>query len=110
MSPLNWLDDYSFLQTNEHDARSRLVGSSHQRAIAPWDFYVSMYGICEDKVKSSSLAYNRRETRDKRPLGRDPDRSWCHLHTNVKLSLSQLMDTWTERQDTPMLPPMSMEP
>ena len=24
-----------------------------------------------------------RETRDKRPLGSDPDRSWCHRHTNV---------------------------
>ena len=32
-----------------------------------------------------------RETRDKRPLGRDPDRSWCHRHT------------------TSILPPMSME-
>ena len=35
--------------------------------------------------ESSSLAYNRRETWVKRPLGRDPDRSWCHLHTSVKL-------------------------
>ena len=39
--------------------------------------------LYEGKVKSSSLAYNRRETRDKRPL--DPDRSWCHLHTSVTL-------------------------
>ena len=46
----------------------------------------------EGKVKSSSLAYNRRETRDKRPLIRDPDRTWCHLHTNVKLSWSQPMN------------------
>ena len=41
--------------------------------------------IYEGKMKSSSLSYNRRETRDKRPLGRDPDRSCCHLHTSVKL-------------------------
>jgi len=32
--------------------------------------------IYEGKVKSSSLAYNRRETRDKRQLGRDPDTNW----------------------------------
>ena len=41
--------------------------------------------IYEGKMKSSSLSYNRRETRDKRPLGRDPDRSCCHRHTtNMK--------------------------
>ena len=34
------------------------------------------------------------ETRDKRPLGRDPDRSWCHLHTSLKLFCSQLMAPW----------------
>ena len=28
------------------------------------------------------LAYNQHETLDKRPFGRDPDRSWCHLHTS----------------------------
>ena len=39
----------------------------------------------EDKVTHSSLAYNRRETRDKRPLGRDLDRSWCHRRTMIKL-------------------------
>ena len=39
----------------------------------------------EGKVKSSSLAYNRRETRNKRPLGRDPDWGWCHRHISVKL-------------------------
>ena len=41
------------------------------------------------KVKALGLAYNRRETRDKWPLGRDPDRSWCHSHISVKLSWSQ---------------------
>ena len=34
--------------------------------------------------KFLDLAYNRRKTRDKRPLGRDPDRCWCHCHTSVK--------------------------
>ena len=60
-------------------------------------------------MKSSSLAYNRHETRDKRPLGRD-SRSWCHNHTSVKLSYSQPMDPWTERRNTRMLPKMCMEP
>ena len=30
--------------------------------------------------KVLGLAYNRRKTRNKRPLVRDPDRSWCHRH------------------------------
>ena len=41
------------------------------------------------KVKSSQPSL--RETRDKRPSGRYPDRSWCHLHTSVKLFWSQLL-------------------
>ena len=45
-------------------------------------------------MKSSSLAYNQRETRDKRLLGRDPERSWCHLHISVKLFWSQPMAQW----------------
>ena len=36
--------------------------------------------------------------------------SWCHRHTNVKLSWSQSMDPWTERQYILMLLPMSIEP
>ena len=47
-------------------------------------------GIYEAKVKSSNITYNWRETRDKRPLDKDPDRSWCHRHTSVKLFWSQL--------------------
>ena len=55
-----------------------------------FDFY-RMKGLQEKlfydgKVKSYSLAYNRHETRDKWPLGRDPDRSWCRHYTTVKLS------------------------
>ena len=59
--------------------------------------------------KVSDLAYNLRETQDKRPLGKDPDRSWCHRHTPVKLSGSQHMDPWTERLHTRMLPSMPLE-
>ena len=51
--------------------------------------------IHEGKVKSSSLANNKREIWEKRLLGRDPDRSWCHFHTSVKLFWSQPMVPWT---------------
>ena len=60
------------------------------------------------KVKSSRLILQ--PTRDKRPLARNPDRSWCHRHTSVKLSWLQPKDLWTERQHTRMLPLTSMEP
>ena len=46
-------------------------------------------------LKSSSLAYNWWETRDKRLLGRDVYRSQCHLHTSVELFWSQPMAPWT---------------
>ena len=49
----------------------------------------------EGKVKSSSLAYNRLETRDKRSLGKDSDYSWCYLHASVKLFWLQPMAPWT---------------
>ena len=62
-------------------------------------------------MKSSSLAYNRHETRDKQPLDTEPYRSWCSRHTSVKFFWSQPIDPWrSERQHTLMLPPMSMEP
>ena len=35
------------------------------------------------KVRGPTLPYDRRETRDKLPLGRDPDRSWRHRHTSI---------------------------
>ena len=56
------------------------------------------------------IAYNRRETRDKWPFGRDPDRGWCYSHTSEKFSWLQPMDPWTERQHTRKLLPISMEP
>ena len=60
-------------------------------------FYLFPY-VYEDTVKSSRPSLC--ETRDKRPLGRDPDKSLSHRHTSVKLSWSQPMDPWTERQQT----------
>ena len=39
----------------------------------------------EGKVKSSQPSLC--ETLDKQLLGRDPDRSWCHLHTTINLPL-----------------------
>ena len=70
--------------------------------------FIIEYFTYEDKVKNSRPSL--RETRDKRPLARNPDRSWCHRRTSVKFSWSQPMDPWTELQHTHMLPPMSMEP
>ena len=47
--------------------------------------------IYEDKMKSSRSSL--RETRDKQPFGRDPERSWCHCYTTsmIKLFWSQPM-------------------
>ena len=62
-----------------------------QTTVRSWCWSVlagySLTSFFEGKVKSSSLAYNRRKTREKRPLGRVPDRSWYDLHTSVKLFL-----------------------
>ena len=46
----------------------------------------------EGKVKCSWPSL--RETRDKGPLGRDPDRSWCHPQTSVKLLWLQPIAPW----------------
>ena len=57
------------------------------------------------KLKVLDLAYNRRETQDKRPLGRNPDTSWCHHHTSVKLFFGR--SPWLHghrRQHTNVLP------
>ena len=48
-----------------------------------------MSDLYEGKVKISRPSLC--ETRDKRPLGWESDRSWCHCHTNVKLFWSQPM-------------------
>ena len=39
----------------------------------------------EGKLKSSRPSL--RETRDKRPLSRDPVRSWCHRHITSMMKL-----------------------
>ena len=66
-------------------------------------FYFSLY---EGKVKSSRSCL--RQTGDKRPWGKDPDKSWCHCYTNIKLFWLQRTDPWTERQHNHMMPPISM--
>ena len=49
-------------------------------------------GIIRVKWKLvDELAYNRRETRYKRSLSRDPDRNWCHSHTSVVFSVAALV-------------------
>ena len=45
----------------------------------------------DSKVKSSSLAYNRCETQDKRRLGKDPHRNLCHRHTRSFVARSPWM-------------------
>ena len=60
-------------------------------------------------MEISSLAYNRREIRDKRPLGRGPDRSWCHLHT-IKLSWSLPVVSWTSATAYECAAARSMDP
>ena len=72
------------------------------------EFYIVQFYIYEGKVKISRPSL--RETRDKRLLGRDLNRSWCHCHTSLKLFLSQSMDPWSKRQHSRMLPSISMEP
>ena len=61
------------------------------RVIMRWKWGLLYY---EGGLKSSSLAYNRRETRDKLPLGKEPDWSRCNLHTRLKLFGSRSMATW----------------
>ena len=53
----------------------------------------------EGKVKNSGLAYNQHET-----LGRDPDRSWCHIHTSTKLFWLRPMAPAAAQQHTSVLP------
>jgi len=60
--------------------------------------------------KLSNLAYNRRETREKRLLGRDPDRSLCHLHTSLKCFWSQSVPPWTSTAAYECAAAQSMDP
>ena len=60
--------------------------------------------IYEGKVKSSSLAYNRHEPR---PLDRDPDRSWCHLHTSKAFLVAASPRLHGHRRQHPSVLPLS---
>ena len=88
-----------------HRHATSVIKFSCSQPIALWASAAS-YGQGE----KFSAVYNPGETRDKRPLGRDPDRSWRHRHSSVKLPWSQYMDPLSERQHTRMLPPMFMKP
>ena len=55
---------------------------------------------CHNRLRSlwtSNFAFPcswQGETWDRRPLGRDLDRNWCHCHTSAKHFWSQPMATW----------------
>ena len=68
------------------------------------------YGLMRAVWKVSDLAYNRRETRDNRLLGRDPGRSRCHLHTSLKLFWSRPMSPWTSAAAYECAAAQSMDP
>ena len=72
------------------------------------DFQNSIIYITRGRWKVLGLVYVK--LRRSGHLVRDPDGSWCHRHTTVKLSWSQPMDPWTEWKHTRVLPSMSMEP
>ena len=72
----------------------------HQKAfLVPAHDFMGIGG----SIKVLDLTYNRHETQDKGPLGRDPNSNWCYLH-------KQPMAPWTEWKHTRMMPPMYMEP
>ena len=53
--------------------------------IAAHDF-MGIGGEIRARLNVLNQGYNRHETQDKRSMGRDPNRSWFHLRTSVKLS------------------------
>ena len=87
-----------------HRHTTSMIKLFWSQPIAPWTSWAT-YGQGE-----KFSAYSRRESRDKRLFGRNPDRGWCHNYTSEKLSWSQPMDQGTARQHTRMLPSMSMNP
>ena len=54
-------------------------------------------GISKYESGLKSFRPSLRETRDKRPLDRESNRSWCYLHTTcmIKLFWSRPMAPWT---------------
>ena len=79
----NWLKHF--------DTHGGLCQSEEGECMCMWYHHYCIFTY-EDKVKSSSLPYNRCETRDKRPLGRDLKRSWCHRHTSMLLPIAMGCD------------------
>ena len=65
--------------------RTALIGP---RPLKIFSTHLYLEPTYEGGMKSSSLAYNRRETRDKRLLGRDPDKSQIKISSQFKISLS----------------------
>ena len=59
-------------------------------------------------TRVSGLAYNRRETRDKRLLNRDRNR--CHLHTSLKLFWLRPMAPWTSAAACECAAAQSLDP
>ena len=61
-----------------------------------WSQSMAIGGSIQARWKVLGLAYNQRETQDKLPLSRDPDRSRCHRHTTsmIKLFWLQPMGPW----------------
>ena len=78
---------------NSHLRRTRQHSLIYQKTGLKLS-YIQYKIYVQWKVESSRP--NLRETRDKRPLSRDPDRSWCHRHTTsmIKLYWSQPMAPW----------------
>ena len=83
------------------------TGKSAEALFTPFVSFWKLQIICLDilsililhwtraRWKVLGLANNWCDTEDKRPYGRDPDRSWCHHHTGVKPFRLQSMDSWT---------------
>ena len=94
---------FNFFLQKEEDSRtfySHVLKLWIYCIVKIWRYYIAtkfsyMWKLYNVKVKSSSLAYNRHETQDKRPLCKNSDKSWCHRHTNVKLFWSHPMAPWT---------------
>ena len=69
-------------------------------------FFRGTMGNADEYTTASSkvldLTYDRRKTREKRPLGRDPVRSWCHRHTTgiIKLFWSQPIAPWASTAES----------
>ena len=91
-------DVYSkFYNLSEELVINEIIVIFKGRVIFKWhipkkSFDTKIYLLCdkqgytyEGKVKSSSLVYNRRKTWYKRPFDKDPDKSWCYLHTSIQL-------------------------